>query len=70
MLMPTQDIKDNERQERIKKAIAKYLRTHETTGGKKLGGGYFEKRRSWKRREWQGIKSGNYSGPQETTRRE
>jgi len=41
---------DEEYKERIKKAIDKYLRTHETTGGKKAGGGYFEKRRSWKRR--------------------
>ena len=42
---------DEEYKNRIKKAIAEYLRIHEATGPKKLGGDYFEKRRSWKRRE-------------------
>jgi len=41
---------DEKYRERIKKAIDKYLRTHETTGPKKVGSGYFEKQRSWKRR--------------------
>jgi len=43
-------IPDEEYKERIKKEIAKYLRSHETTGGKKAGSD-FKKRRSWKRRE-------------------
>ena len=36
---------DEEYKERIKKAIAEYLRIHEATGPKKLAIGYFEKRR-------------------------
>jgi len=41
---------DEEYREQIKKEIAKYLRTHKTTGPKKLGVGYFEKPRTAKRR--------------------